>query len=82
MSSIKQLRETGSAPGDAVIAGARRLRRQFWFHSDGASTSTGAEVQRPLANVVIWGPGQLDDANVVSVVVLYSWFVGERAASE
>jgi heavy metal efflux system protein len=64
VSSIKQLREAGSSFGDAVIAGAgRRLRpvlmtafvASFGFIPMALSTSTGAEVQRPLASVVIGG---------------------------
>ena len=64
VSSINQLREAGHASRDAVLAGARRRLRpvlmtafvaSFGFIPMAISTSTGAEVQRPLATVVIGG---------------------------
>jgi cobalt-zinc-cadmium resistance protein CzcA len=89
--SIKQLREAGSAPGDAVIAGARRRLRpvlmtafvaSFGFIPMALSTSTGAEVQRPLASVVIGGLVSSTMLTLFLLPILYRWFVGARSASE
>src|SRR6185295_14244062 len=64
VSSINQLRETGQPTREAVLGGARRRLRpvlitafvaSFGFIPMALSTSTGAEVQRPLASVVIGG---------------------------
>src|SRR6266566_4427653 len=64
VSSINQVRQSGQATYDAVLAGARRRLRpvlmtacvaSFGFIPMALSTSTGAEVQRPLASVVIGG---------------------------
>lgn len=64
VSSMKQLWEAGYSSRDAVLAGSRcRLRpvlmtafvASFGFILMAISTSTGAEVQRPLASVVIGG---------------------------
>jgi cobalt-zinc-cadmium resistance protein CzcA len=91
VSSIKQLREAGSPFGDAVIAGARRRLRpvlmtafvaSFGFIPMALSTSTGAEVQRPLASVVIGGLVSSTMLTVFLLPVLYSWIVGQRSAPE
>ncbi len=91
VSSIKQLREAGSAFGDAVIAGARRRLRpvlmtafvaSFGFIPMALSTSTGAEVQRPLASVVIGGLVSSTMLTLFLLPVLYSWFVRERAVAD
>ncbi len=64
VSSIRQLHQTGSSFHDAVIMGAQRRLRpvlmtacvaSFGFIPMALATSTGAEVQRPLASVVIGG---------------------------
>jgi cobalt-zinc-cadmium resistance protein CzcA len=64
ISSINQLRREGETTRNAVVAGARRRLRpvlmtalvaSFGFVPMAVSTSTGAEVQRPLASVVIGG---------------------------
>jgi heavy metal efflux system protein len=64
VSSINQAREAGLSSYDAVLAGAsRRLRpvlmtacvASFGFIPMAFSASTGSEVQRPLATVVIEG---------------------------
>jgi cobalt-zinc-cadmium resistance protein CzcA len=64
VSSINQLRLQGEKTYDAVVNGARRRLRpvlmtacvaSFGFLPMAISTSTGAEVQRPLASVVIGG---------------------------
>jgi heavy metal efflux system protein len=91
VSSIKQLREAGSEFGDAVIAGARRRLRpvlmtafvaSFGFIPMALSTSTGAEVQRPLASVVIGGLVSSTMLTLFLLPVLYSWFVGARSAAD
>src|SRR5262249_9752418 len=64
ISSINQMRDAGYAVREAVLDGARRRLRpvlmtafvaSFGFIPMAISTSTGAEVQRPLASVVIGG---------------------------
>ena len=91
VSSINQLREAGAVFGDAVIGGARRRLRpvlmtafvaSFGFIPMALSTSTGAEVQRPLASVVIGGVVSSTMLTLFLLPVLYSWFVGRRPASE
>jgi cobalt-zinc-cadmium resistance protein CzcA len=92
VSSIKQLREAGYAFGEAVIAGARRrlLRpvlmtafvASFGFITMAISTSTGAEVQRPLASVVIGGLVSSTMLTLFLLPVLYGWFVREHSAAQ
>jgi cobalt-zinc-cadmium resistance protein CzcA len=91
VSSIKQLREAGAAFGDAVIGGARRRLRpvlmtafvaSFGFIPMALSTSTGAEVQRPLASVVIGGLVSSTMLTLFLLPVLYSWFVERRPVSK
>jgi heavy metal efflux system protein len=64
ISSINQLRQGGEPVRSAVLAGARRRLRpvlmtacvaSIGFIPMAVATSTGAEVQRPLATVVIGG---------------------------
>jgi len=64
VSSINQLAKAGEPARDAVLGGARRRLRpvlmtafvaSFGFIPMALATSTGAEVQRPLASVVIGG---------------------------
>jgi cobalt-zinc-cadmium resistance protein CzcA len=86
---INQLRATGTPLHDAVRAGsATRLRpvlmtalvASVGFIPMAISTSSGAEVQRPLATVVIGG---LVSATLLTLLVLptaYAW-VEERHAS-
>jgi cobalt-zinc-cadmium resistance protein CzcA len=91
VSSIKQLREAGAGFGDAVIVGARRRLRpvlmtafvaSFGFIPMALSTSTGAEVQRPLASVVIGGLVSSTMLTLFLLPVLYSWFVERRPVSK
>jgi cobalt-zinc-cadmium resistance protein CzcA len=79
---MNQLRERGKSLGDAVREGAEvRLRpvlmtalvASFGFIPMATSTSAGAEVQRPLATVVIGG---LISSTVLTLFVLplvYEW---------
>jgi cobalt-zinc-cadmium resistance protein CzcA len=82
VSYINQLREEGAPMGDAVREGALvRLRpvlmtamvASFGFIPMAISTSAGAEVQRPLATVVIGG---LVSSTLLTLLVLptvYAW---------
>ena len=82
MSYILQMREEGMSAGEAAIHGAEiRLRpvlmtalvASLGFVPMALSTSTGAEVQRPLATVVIGG---LITSTLLTLVVLpslYAW---------
>ena len=81
-SSINQMRETGLSPREAVLAGAhRRLRpvlitacvASFGFIPMALPTSTGAEIQRPLATVVIGGLFSSTLLTLFQMPVLYEW---------
>jgi cobalt-zinc-cadmium resistance protein CzcA len=88
VSSINQARESGQATYDAVLAGARRRLRpvlmtacvaSFGFIPMALSTSTGAEVQRPLASVVIGGLFTSTLLTLLLLPALYEWiFENER----
>jgi cobalt-zinc-cadmium resistance protein CzcA len=88
VSSINQAREAGRTTYDAVLAGARRRLRpvlmtacvaSFGFIPMALSTSTGAEVQRPLASVVIGGLVSSTLLTLLLLPVLYEWiFERER----
>jgi cobalt-zinc-cadmium resistance protein CzcA len=87
VSSINQLRDAGSSAWDAVVAGARRRLRPvlmtafvatFGFIPMAVSTSTGAEVQRPLASVVIGGLFSSTLLTLFLLPVLYGWIFEER----
>lgn len=82
VSSINQLREAGHASRNAVLDGARRRLRpvlmtafvaSFGFIPMAFSTSTGAEVQRPLASVVIGGLFSSTILTLFLLPVLYGW---------
>lgn len=87
VSYINQLRAGGRSMEDAVRHGAsRRLRpvlmtalvASFGFIPMAFSTSQGAEVQRPLATVVIGG---LMTATILTLYLLpaiYPWFAGKN----
>ena len=91
MSYILQMREQGMTPRDAALHGAEiRLRpvlmtalvASLGFVPMAISTSVGAEVQRPLATVVIGG---LITSTLLTLVVLpslYAWVEGRREARE
>jgi cobalt-zinc-cadmium resistance protein CzcA len=88
---IRHLRHQGLSPFDAVVQGALdRLRPVFMTAACGAlgfipmaiSSSSGAEVQRPLATVVIGG---LITSTVLTLLVLpsiYRWFEPKETATE
>ena len=87
LSYINQLRAAGSALGDAVREGAEvrfrpvlmtALVASVGFIPMAMSTSAGAEVQRPLATVVIGG---LVSSTVLTLLVLptvYAWLEERR----
>ncbi|MFZ4467731.1 MAG: efflux RND transporter permease subunit [Pirellula sp.] len=88
---IRHLRYQNLSPFDAVVQGALdRLRPVFMTAACGAlgfipmaiSSSSGAEVQRPLATVVIGG---LITSTVLTLLVLpsiYRWFEPKENAAE
>ncbi|MBZ5643648.1 MAG: CusA/CzcA family heavy metal efflux RND transporter [Acidobacteriia bacterium] len=80
VSSINQLRQTGEPVRAAVLAGARRRLRpvlmtacvaSIGFIPMAVATSTGAEVQRPLASVVIGGLASSTLLTLFLLPVLY-----------
>jgi cobalt-zinc-cadmium resistance protein CzcA len=91
MSYILQMREEGMTAREAALHGAEiRLRpvlmtalvASLGFMPMALSTSVGAEVQRPLATVVIGG---LITSTLLTLVVLpslYAWVEGRREARE
>jgi cobalt-zinc-cadmium resistance protein CzcA len=91
VSSINQLRDEGASLHHAVLQGAsRRLRpvmmtalvASLGFIPMAVSTSTGAEVQRPLATVVIGG---LISSTLLTLFLLptfYDWFDRSSAVQD
>jgi len=91
LSSINQLREAGGSVRDAVLGGARRRLRpvlmtafvaSFGFIPMALATSTGAEVQRPLASVVIGGLFSSTVLTLFLLPVLYEWIFGKADSRE
>jgi len=88
VSSINQMRETGLNRRAAVLAGAQRRLRpvlitacvaSFGFIPMALATSTGAEVQRPLATVVIGGLFSSTLLTLFQMPVLYEWISRDRS---
>jgi heavy metal efflux system protein len=87
VNSINQLRREGQAVRDAVVNGSRRRLRpvlmtalvaSLGFVPMAIATSTGAEVQRPLATVVIGGLVSSTTLTVFLLPILYDWiFAGK-----
>jgi heavy metal efflux system protein len=82
VSSITQLSKAGHGVREAVLSGARRRLRpvlmtafvaSFGFIPMATATSTGAEVQRPLASVVIGGLFSSTVLTLLLLPVLYDW---------
>jgi cobalt-zinc-cadmium resistance protein CzcA len=82
VSSINQLRLHGEETYYAVVNGARRRLRpvlmtacvaSFGFLPMAVSTSTGAEVQRPLASVVVGGLFTSTVLTLFLLPVLFQW---------
>ncbi len=91
VSSINQLRRAGGSVRDAVLGGARRRLRpvlmtafvaSFGFIPMALATSTGAEVQRPLASVVIGGLLSSTVLTLLLLPVLYEWIFGKTNEAE
>jgi cobalt-zinc-cadmium resistance protein CzcA len=89
VSSINQVGSASLPFRDAVLKGARRRLRpvlmtafvaSFGFIPMATSTSTGAEIQRPLASVVIGGLISSTMLTLFLLPVLYEW-VGGSASS-
>ena len=84
---INQLRQTGLGAHEAIVRGAvTRLRpvlmtalvASLGFVPMALATGTGAEVQRPLATVVIGGLLTSTALTLFVLPALYDFFVGER----
>lgn len=82
VNSINQLRSEGQPPRQAVINGSRRRLRpvlmtalvaSFGFIPMALATSTGAEVQRPLATVVIGGLASSTILTCILMPLIYDW---------
>jgi heavy metal efflux system protein len=82
VSAINQLRAAGESTYSAVIAGSRKRLRpvlmtacvaSFGFIPMALSTSTGAEVQRPLATVVIGGLLSSTLLTLFLLPTMYEW---------
>ena len=91
VSSINQLVKAGTPVRDAVLGGARRRLRPVWMTAFVASfgfipmalaTSTGAEVQRPLASVVIGGLFSSTVLTLFLLPVLCEWIFGRRTQAQ
>ncbi|WP_066737244.1 CusA/CzcA family heavy metal efflux RND transporter [Cupriavidus sp. D384] len=91
LSFIRGLREQGESLDDAVFHGAlTRLRpvlmtalvASLGFVPMAIATGTGAEVQRPLATVVIGGILSSTALTLLVLPVLYRWAHGRRTERE
>ncbi len=91
LSFIRSLREEGRSLDDAVFDGAlTRLRpvlmtalvASLGFVPMAIATGTGAEVQRPLATVVIGGILSSTALTLLVLPVLYRWAHGRRAVAD
>jgi cobalt-zinc-cadmium resistance protein CzcA len=87
VSYINHLREEGQSLADAVVEGAEtRLRpvlmtalvAALGFVPMALATLAGAEVQRPLATVVIGGIVTSTILTLLVLPTLYRWFEVER----
>jgi cobalt-zinc-cadmium resistance protein CzcA len=87
VSYINGLREKGLSPKEAVLNGASmRLRpvlmtalvASLGFVPMAIATSAGAEVQRPLATVVIGGLVTSTLLTLLVLPVVYPWFSRQR----
>jgi cobalt-zinc-cadmium resistance protein CzcA len=88
VSSINQLRDQGMPIHQAVFDGAKRRLRpvlmtalvaSLGFVPMALATSTGAEVQRPLATVVIGGLFSSTILTLFLLPIFYGWVVKESA---
>jgi cobalt-zinc-cadmium resistance protein CzcA len=90
VSTIRQLLAEGMSRRDAIVAAAsRRLRpvlmtglvASLGFLPMAFNTGVGAEVQRPLATVVIGGVLSSTILTLVVLPVLYDMFGGRRVTT-
>jgi cobalt-zinc-cadmium resistance protein CzcA len=90
LTTVQRARERGAPPADAAVSGARdRLRpvlmtalvASIGFIPVATSTGMGAEVQRPLATVVIAGLVTSTLLTLLVLPTLYAWVEG-RAGRE
>ncbi len=88
VSSVNEVRKAGGPLRESVMRGARRRLRpvlmtafvaSFGFIPMAVSTSTGAEIQRPLASVVIGGLISSTMLTLFLLPVLYDWVNPRRA---
>jgi cobalt-zinc-cadmium resistance protein CzcA len=91
VNSINQLRKEGQSVRDAVVNGSRRRLRpvlmtalvaSLGFVPMAIATSTGAEVQRPLATVVIGGLISSTALTVILLPLLYDWIFARTEGTE
>lgn len=91
VSSINRLRADGAACDTAILDGARvRLRpvlmtalvASLGFVPMATATSAGAEIQRPLATVVIGGLVTATLLTLFLLPLLYPWFCGGEPLSK
>jgi heavy metal efflux system protein len=89
LTTVDRLRARGMEPGDAAVRGAReRLRPVLMtalvagigFIPVAVSHGVGAEVQRPLATVVIGGMVTSTLLTLFVVPTLYAWLTGRLAS--
>jgi len=87
VSYIRKLRDEGMPQRDAVVAGAKQRFRPVMMTATVATlglipflfaTGPGAEVQRPLAIVVIGGLSTSTLLTLVVLPTLYGWFEEKR----
>jgi cobalt-zinc-cadmium resistance protein CzcA len=87
VSSIRQTLASGVPVREAVLSGARRRLRpvlmtacvaSLGFVPMAVATSTGAEVQRPLATVVIVGLFSSTMLTLFLLPVIYEWAYRSR----
>jgi len=88
LTTIQRLRQEGAEPGEAALQGAReRLRpvlmtalvASIGFIPVAVSHGVGAEVQRPLATVVIGGLVTSTLLTLLVLPTLYAWMERRRA---
>jgi cobalt-zinc-cadmium resistance protein CzcA len=88
LTTIQRARQAGATPGDAALVGARQRLRpvlmtalvaSIGFLPVALSHGTGAEVQRPLATVVIGGLVTSTLLTLLVLPTLYGWIEKARA---
>ena len=89
LTTVERLRQNGLPPAEAAVNGARQRLRpvlmtalvaSIGFIPVALSQGVGAEVQRPLATVVIGGLVTSTLLTLFVVPTLYAWMRGRQAA--